>query len=588
MLAAHNAYCHPDSIANAFSSLLSIFNKLRGKNEPILAFCSRFDGLILEMARCNVVIPPLLLVILFLRALHSRYSDIVEQFWTWHNSLDTKSIEMIVADVTYHDKFILKEPCRQDKSSKTLSRIPAAYAAHTDNAGTVWSSPFDWLSKGYGEKGIRTRWKKALGGSGICPICHQETPKHVPKDCTLLKSLNLKLIHVAPMASPPAPTPAASAPAVATPSPGGRMATVDLPSSGGSIGNATAPSGLTAHGLDVMEDFDSDDNFCWDGDESGADYIVHSHKSNNSTALYPLCCSFAVHPLPRVNPFDLPKATPNSMTKLSSSPTDVPTTNGISTLSRRLRQLIQWVSHASIGGFLSKRFAVADTGATNHMLPEKAIFISYKLVSNLQVRMSNYSFLHVLGHGTAVISLDSQRVLIRNALHVPGLVMPLYSLRGHLTQCGCAFYGAYAAGMLICFPTFVLAVDTSSDCHLSNEPLGCCTPLDILHYVQPWCPPTLYPSELASFAPLLCKASHVPGPALIEDELGDSLSGDLDQLLVSPPFHLPVCGVLPTPQPTNADTLDLSTISLQLTSLAKAISNLSPLPPLPLHADAPT
>jgi hypothetical protein len=190
MLAALNTYCHPDSIANVFSSLLLIFNKLQGKNKLILASCSHFDGLILEMAYCKVVIPPLLLLMLFLCALHSCYSDIVEQFWTQHKSLKKTSIEMIVADVTYHDKFILKKPCRQDKSSKTPSQIPAASAAHTDNAGTVWSSPFDWLSKGYGEKGIRTCWRKALGGSGIRPICHQETPKHFLKDCALLKSLN--------------------------------------------------------------------------------------------------------------------------------------------------------------------------------------------------------------------------------------------------------------------------------------------------------------------------------------------------------------------------------------------------------------
>ena len=81
-------------------------------------------------------------------------------------------------------------------------------------------------------------------------------------------------------------------------------------------------------------------------------------------------------------------------------------------------------SHASIGGFLSKHFAVADTGATNHMLPEKGAFISYKSVSNLQVHMGNNSFLPVLGCGIAVISLNDQCVLIRNALHVPGLVLP--------------------------------------------------------------------------------------------------------------------------------------------------------------------
>jgi hypothetical protein len=64
MLATLNAYCHLDSIANMFSSLLLIINKLQGENEPILAFCSRYDGLILEMARCKAVIPPLLLLML--------------------------------------------------------------------------------------------------------------------------------------------------------------------------------------------------------------------------------------------------------------------------------------------------------------------------------------------------------------------------------------------------------------------------------------------------------------------------------------------------------------------------------------------
>jgi hypothetical protein len=138
-----------------------------------------------------------------------------------------------------------------------------------------------------------------------------------------------------------------------------------------------------AHVLDVLEDFDSDDNFRWDGVESGADYVDHSHKSNNSTALYPLCCSVPVSPLPHMNPFEPPKATPNSMTRPSSSPTNAPMTNNIINLSHRLSQLIQQVSHASISGFPSKCFAVADTRATNHMLPKKAAFISYKLVSNL-------------------------------------------------------------------------------------------------------------------------------------------------------------------------------------------------------------
>jgi hypothetical protein len=39
------------------------------------------------------------------------------------------------------------------------------------------------------------------------------------------------------------------------------MATANLPPLGGLTGNATAPSGLTAHALNVLEDVDSDDDF---------------------------------------------------------------------------------------------------------------------------------------------------------------------------------------------------------------------------------------------------------------------------------------------------------------------------------------
>jgi hypothetical protein len=108
----------------------------------------------------------------------------------------------------------------------------------------------------------------------------------------LLKLLNLKLIQVAPAASPPAPAPAASTPAAASSSPGGHVVTADLPPLGGSTGSANTPSGLTACTLDDLEDFDLDDDFRWDGDESGADYV--DRKSNKSVAFYPTCCSVAV------------------------------------------------------------------------------------------------------------------------------------------------------------------------------------------------------------------------------------------------------------------------------------------------------
>ena len=106
------------------------------------------------------------------------------------------------------------------------------------------------------------------------------------------------------------------------------------------------------------------------------------------------------------------------------------------------------------------------------MFPDKLAFISYKLVSNLRVHMGNNSYLPVLGRGLAIISLNGQHILVRNGLHVPGLVVPLYSLCAHFTQLGCGFIGVSGVGILVYFPTFVLSVNTSKDCHLSFESLG--------------------------------------------------------------------------------------------------------------------
>jgi hypothetical protein len=50
MLDALNQHCHPDSIANAFTTLLSLFNDNMGELEDIIAFRSCFDGMVNNMA----------------------------------------------------------------------------------------------------------------------------------------------------------------------------------------------------------------------------------------------------------------------------------------------------------------------------------------------------------------------------------------------------------------------------------------------------------------------------------------------------------------------------------------------------------
>jgi hypothetical protein len=180
---------------------------------------------------------------------------------------------------------------------------------------------------------------------------------------------------------------------------------------------------------------------------------------------------------------------------------------------------------------------VADTGATDHMVPDRSVFISYKAIKNLCVRMGNNSFAPVLGRDTVIISLNGQRILICHVLHVPALRVPLYSLRAHLRQQGCGFVGSHDTGMHVYFPGLVLSVDTSTDCHLTYKPLGKSAPLSTLHYVQPRCPHTTYPDENSVF-----QATTVsPAPVLVKND--DSL---VALAPVSPQLDSPPAGELPS------------------------------------------
>ncbi len=106
------------------------------------------------------------------------------------------------------------------------------------------------------------------------------------------------------------------------------------------------------------------------------------------------------------------------------------------------------------------------------MVPDRLAFISYKAIWNLRVCMGNNSFAPVLGRGIAIILLNGQRILIHHVLHVPAHWVPLYSLRAHLHQRGSGFVGSHDTGMHVYFLGLVLSVDTSTDCHLTNKPLG--------------------------------------------------------------------------------------------------------------------
>jgi hypothetical protein len=415
MLAALTQHCRPDTLSNVFASLLSLFNDVQGKAVSILEYRSHFDGLTLKLSQCKVVIPPLLLVMLFLQGLHRGYTtNIVEQFRSCFKSIEMATVDSIMSDVAFHDSFTLVETrkCKSAGGSAPTPGVLEAAAANADNQGNVWQLPFEWLAK-YGVKGIKGRWTCAIAGTGICPICHRdEKPFHVPTQCPLLLDLGLKLITYEPAMPSPAPAaPAGASPdplPAPTPAPGGRAAAAHP---GSSTGSATMLLGLLAMVTPVIivaAGYDTDKDFTWDGDETGAAF-GGDPKLSMSVALYPspscshawvVCTNLLVASTSRS--ISLPGWLMRLLAKLSLSPT-APSSDGCLT--------------------------VADSWATDHLVSDKSSFISYKTISGLNVCMGNNSYIPVLGCGTAIFSLNGKCVLIWNVLYIPGLVMPLYSLQ---------------------------------------------------------------------------------------------------------------------------------------------------------------
>jgi hypothetical protein len=310
-----------------------------------------------------------------------------------------------------------------------------------------------------------------------------------------------------------------------------------------------------------VQEYDLDDDVCWAGNKDSCDYGVVPKDKQQFSAYIPsgsmLSMTFSwVIPIS-----SLPVGTSPGAHWVSS------TTKTCIALPETLLSAIQVLCKSSIQGSRDTQgLVVANTGATNHMLLDASVFISYKRVMDLSVRMGNKCFVPVLGRGTAVFALNGKRVLVRNTLDVPGLALPLYSLWTHLHQRGCGFIGTFEDGFHVYFPSFVLSVDMSSDCHLMYESLGKAVPLGTLHYVQMWCPAKLYPSET-----LALSSASTPHLVVIEDENAGTVAAvSVNETGHAGPSEHPTVSpsTIPPKSPTTTPTMDLGRISGRLDSLA--------------------
>jgi hypothetical protein len=335
-------------------------------------------------------------------------------------------------------------------------------------------------------------------------VCHNTSnkPPHHSTNCPILHRNGLKIVKRTPpdgdVASrvgkvvPPTSTHAAP-PVPAT------------PMKAGSGGSASTPGAFMA--ATNPETYDSGDEYDYEGKYEGKLFKANSANPKSNVSLY-LNASHASAGNP-----DLSTLSPPTSCRRSTSidPKGVKT---IQLPKLVLALLANPPAQSTAFAFLKSRpvsrLLVADTGATNHMIPHKLAFISYKPIAGRRVCMGNNSFAPILGNGSAIISINGKLILIRDCLHVPALRNPLYSLRAHQRQHRCSHIRMHQLGMFVFFPSFILEVNTDTDCHLFYEPIGHSAPISKLDYVQPVQAHSPSASTMAKTMP--------SAPAVIKDE----------------------------------------------------------------------
>ena len=521
MIAHIDHHFNPSGAVDSLGYIFDLIDIKQLDKESVITLKARFSKVFSALKMGGIGIDSALQVGFMLRALLTRYQAVVQEFRLGRHSLTEASLQTVVDQCTNYDKDPWQGPV--DKTGKVTRTTPSANTVGSDN-----ENPYEALSA----KSFNYhfgRWKKALREQkGKCMICFDTARnEHNTCDCPIMKNLGFKIEKRVPSADNPrdaASRAATETPPSQSPLPAPSTApTPTPPPTDSRPGSAVVPGAFSA-----ATEYDSGDEFDYEGKSDGA---MYGDKSKQTTFAYsPASCS---HTTLVLVPPGLPSTTlggsiPTNMgggsvpAPLSASRSAVDP-RGVNTvyLPKTVLSLLANPTSGSLvkahHGPSSTRTSllVADTGATDHMLPDKSAFISYHLVSGRRVRMGNNSFAPIAGHGTAIISLNGRKILIRDCLHVPDLRNPLYSLRAHQRQRGCGFIGMFGLGMHVFFPTFILEVDTATDCHLQYEPIGRDTLLSSLDYIQP-------KSVLTKSAPphaATTQLVHAPVPIEPDDDL---------------------------------------------------------------------
>ena len=91
--------------------------------------------------------------------------------------------------------------------------------------------------------------------------------------------------------------------------------------------------------------------------------------------------------------------------------------------------------------------------------PDYSTFKTYRHLSNRYATLGDTTSLPIEGICTAVYTLNGRTSLTWNALHIPALRGPLYSLHKHRQRPGCGVYSYYKDESYLFFPDLILQVE---------------------------------------------------------------------------------------------------------------------------------
>ncbi len=465
IIAYIDAHFNPSGAVDSLGYIFDLIDIKQAPKESVVTLKARFSRVFALLKMGGISINASLQVGFMLRSLCSAYQAIIQEFHLGRHSLSTASLQMVVEQCVSYDKDPWNGPVGRD--GKPVHH-PSAYTAdsgnHEDPYAKVAAKPFSYHMN---------RWHKGVvQQKGWCLFCFNTStsnPDHKMRECPILSKVGLKLKKLLPRdtASRVVTNGASASPSPApTPSPApGPSNNSEVTGSGSVLGAFTAST--------EPETYNSGDEYDYKGKWDGAMY--RPGPKSNASAIYPESSPSCCHVCDN-NSLKDPNLTPNmggshssqnmggiqhrshaptfpSVSCSTSHPTQLEP-RGVRTvcLPKKVLALLSNPPAHSVAPSVALHrtrtsLLVADSGATDHMLPDKSAFISYSPVEGRRVRIGNNSFAPILGHGTAIISLNGKKILMRNCLHVPDLHHPLYSLRAHQRQRGCGFIGMYSLGM---------------------------------------------------------------------------------------------------------------------------------------------